>query len=464
MARTRATFGVEVQLDLSGPQRRAGLEHELRTAVREGRLAPGTRLPSSRTLAEDVGLSRNTVADAFGQLVAEGWFESRHGAGTWVANRPVAAAVASTTDPTEVHQPRYSLRPGLPDLSSFPRSEWLAASRRALAVAPDADLGYGDPRGLAILREALAGYLVRARRAAATPEHIVVCAGFTQALDLLATVLRQRGATTLAAEGYGHRLHRTVVETAGLAIRPLPVDGDGAVVDGLADEGAVLLTPAHQFPIGVALAPTRRRQAVSWAAGTGGLVIEDDYDGEFRYDRQAVGAMQSLAPDQVVYCGTAAKSLAPGLRLAWMVLPAGLVDEVVAAKEARGLVPSVIEELTLAELITSGGFDRHVRRSRLAYRRRRDRLIAQLAEHVPAVEVSGIAAGLHALVHVPPEAGDEDAVVARAAERGLAIEGLTAVTDPGLGQTRSPALVIGYGTPPDHTYTASLARLTAALG
>jgi GntR family transcriptional regulator/MocR family aminotransferase len=193
-------------------------------------------------------------------------------------------------------------------------------------------------------------------------------------------------------------------------------------------------------------------------------VIEDDYDGEFRYDRQAVGPMQSLAPEQVVYCGTAAKSLAPGLRLAWMALPPNLVAEVVAAKEARGLVPSVIEELTLAGLVTGGGFDRHVRRSRLAYRRRRDRLIAQLAKHTPSVEVSGIAAGLHALAHLPLKAGDEDTVVARAAEHGLAIEGLTSFIDPALDQTRPPALVIGYGTPPDHTCTASLARLTAALG
>ncbi|HEV7758492.1 MAG TPA: PLP-dependent aminotransferase family protein [Acidimicrobiales bacterium] len=475
MMGSRATSGVEVQLDLAGPRVRSGLEHELREAVRQGRLAPGTRLPSSRTLARDLGIGRNTVADAFGQLVAEGWFVARHGAGTWVADRtldgPEAAPATDGAEPAEeAPRARFDLRPGLPDLAGFPRAEWLAAARRALAVAPDEALGYGDPRGLAVLREALAGYLVRARRVAASPGRIVVCAGFTQALELLGAVLRDRGAARVAVEAYGHRLHRDILATCGLATVPVPVDERGAVVSQLdGGVGGVLLTPAHQFPLGVALDPARRRQVVGWAAHSGSLVVEDDYDGEFRYDRQAVGALQSLAPDQVVYAGTAAKSLAPGLRLAWLVLPAGLVDEVVEARQRRGLFPSAVDQLTLAELVVSGGFDRHVRRSRLAYRRRRDRLLAALARHAPQVEVSGIAAGLHALAHLPAAGPTEAEIVARAAEHGLSLEGLGAFTDPGAGDVhqRGPApadaLVIGYGTPPDHAYTATLARLTAVL-
>ena len=474
-ATSRATSGVEVQLDLAGPRVRSGLEHELREAVRQGRLAPGTRLPSSRTLARDLGIGRNTVADAFGQLVAEGWFVARHGAGTWVADRsldgPKAAPASEGAEPAEVApRARFDLRPGLPDLAGFPRAEWLAAARRALAVAPDESLGYGDPRGLAVLREALAGYLVRARRVAASPGRIVVCAGFTQALELIGAVLRDRGATRVAVEAYGHRLHRDILATCGLAPVPVPIDGRGAVVAALAagrdDVGGVLLTPAHQFPLGVALDPARRRQVVGWAADTGALVVEDDYDGEFRYDRQAVGAVQSLAPDQVIYAGTAAKSLAPGLRLAWLVLPAGLVDEVVDARQRRGMFPSALDQLTLAELVVSGGFDRHVRRARLSYRRRRDRLLSALARHAPQVEVSGIAAGLHALAHLPAAGPTEAEIVARAAEHGLALEGLGAFTHPAPApgdDRRGPALVVGYGTPPDHAYTATLARLTAVL-
>jgi GntR family transcriptional regulator / MocR family aminotransferase len=459
MAISRATSGVELLVDLTGRRVRSGLEHELREAVRHGRLAPGTRLPSSRTLAKDLGIGRNSVADAYGQLVAEGWFVARHGAGTWVADRPDAGPDGPSDGPVDGGRVRFDLRPGVPDLGAFPRSAWLAAARRALAVAPDDTLGYGDPRGLRVLREALAGYLVRARRVAVSPHRIVVCAGFAQGLELVCAVLRRRGATTVAVEAHGHRLHRDIIEAGGLAATTLPVDGGGAVVDGLGDAAAALLTPAHQFPIGVTLAPARRRQAIGWAADTGSIVLEDDYDGEFRYDRQAVGAMQSLAPGQVIYAGTAAKSLAPGLRLGWLVLPDPLVDEVVEVKRASGAFPSTLDQLTLAEFLVCGAFDRQVRRARLAYRRRRDRLVASLSRHAPTAAVSGIAAGLHALVHLP--GGDEGEVVARAAEHGLALQGLGDFTAP--GYDRGPALVIGYATPPDHAYTSTLARLTAVL-
>ncbi len=429
---------------------RAGLEDELREAVRAGRLAPGSRLPSSRTLAVDLGIARNTVAEAYAQLVAEGWLVARQGSGTWVAERVGTEAVVPAGERVEPTA-RFDLRPGVPDLGAFPRAAWLAAARRALAVAPDAALGYGDPRGVPELREQLAGYLARVRRVLVQPSEVVVCAGFGEALRLLCAVLVGRGARTVAVEAFGHRLHRDLIAASGLAVTSLAVDDRGAVVDELGD--AALLTPAHQFPLGVALDPERRRQAVS----SGAVVLEDDYDGEFRYDRQAVGAMQALAPSNVVYLGTAAKSLVPGLRLAWMVPPASLLDDLVEAKRAMGAFPAVLEQLTLAEFLASGAFDRQVRRVRIAYRRRRDRLISQLAAQ--RIEASGIAAGLHALAHL--QGMSEDEAVERAAERGLAIEGLGEYAAP--GHSGPPALVIGYGRPPEHAYTAALARLDAAL-
>jgi GntR family transcriptional regulator/MocR family aminotransferase len=412
-----------------------------------------TRLPSSRTLAVDLGIARNTVAEAYAQLVAEGWLDARQGSGTWVAERPEAGEPEAAGERAE-RAARFDLRPGVPDLGPFPRAAWLAAARRALAVASDASLGYGDPRGVPELRERLAGYLARVRRVSVQPSGIVVCAGFGEALRLLRTVVRG----SVAVEAFGHRLHRELLATSGLAVKPISVDDRGAVVDELGTEAAVVLTPAHQFPLGVALDPARRRQAIAWAADSGAIVLEDDYDGEFRYDRQAVGAMQALAPAQVMYAGTAAKALVPGLRLAWLVPPPSLLDELVEAKRAMGAFPAVFEQLTLAEFLAVRAFDRQVRRARIAYRRRRDRLIAQLAAR--GLEVSGIAAGLHVLAHL--RGMTEREAIERAAERGLAIEGLSEFAAP--GHSGPAALVLGYARPPEHAYTAALARLDAALG
>jgi GntR family transcriptional regulator/MocR family aminotransferase len=240
----------------------------------------------------------------------------------------------------------------------------------------------------------------------------------------------------------------------------LGVDDGGAVLDKAHGAQAMLLTPAHQFPLGSVLSPQRRADAARWAAGSGGLIIEDDYDGEFRYDRQPVGALQALAPEHVIYAGTVSKTLAPGLRLGWLVLPARLTEAVASAKARSDAHTSSFEQLTLAEFITSGAYDRHVRRVRLAYRRRRDRLVAALAAHAPGVRVTGIAAGLHAVAELGPGQREEQ-VIARAAARGVAIEGLGGYAL--RAHTRGPALVIGYATPPEHGYTTALARLVAAI-
>ncbi|ONI72334.1 GntR family transcriptional regulator [Kribbella sp. ALI-6-A] len=451
--------GADLHLDLTGSRGRADLVAALHSSIRSGRLVPGTRLPSSRTLAKDLGIARNTVADAYGQLVAEGWLTARQGSGTVVAGRPSAVPPA----PAPITRPRssdvrYDLRPGSPDLATFPRGEWLAAARKALSSAPNDAFGYGDPRGRPELRRMLADYLARARGVHADPERILVCSGYVQALNLLSEALRDQGATTVAVEEFGYNLHWDVIRTRGLTPVPIPVDEYGVRTDQLTGQ-AVLLTPAHQMPTGVPLAPDRRTAAVQWARETGAVLIEDDYDGEFRYDRQTVGALQTLDPERVVYTGTASKSLAPGLRLAWMVAPQHLMEPLLAAKRTADLQTATLDQLILAEYIESGHYDRHVRRSRLHYRRRRDRLVELLDVRAPGVRVAGISAGLHVLLDVP---GDAQDMVDRAARQRLGLAHLN--TYHFHGASTREALVVGYGTPPDHSYSGALDLLCQVLG
>ncbi|MFK3978927.1 PLP-dependent aminotransferase family protein [Micromonospora sp. NPDC050397] len=469
-----SAFGADLHLhlELTGPGLRAGLTQALREAVRGGRLAPGTRLPSSRSLAADLGVARNTVANSYAELVAEGWLTAQQGSGTRVARRARPARAASGRA-AEVRAgasrpgPTYGLLPGSPNLAEFPRTRWLGAARRALTAAPYDAFGYGDPLGRMELRSVLADYLARARGVYAEPERVVVCSGFHHGLTLIAQVLRARRVRAVAVESYGFDVYRNLLAGAGLDIPPLPVDEHGARTDDLVrlpGVGAVLVTPAHQYPTGVALSPDRRTAVVDWARATGGLILEDDYDGEFRYDRQPVGAVQGLDPERVVYFGTVSKSLAPGLRLAWMVLPGELVRQVAAAKGSVDW-SSALEQLTLAEFIASGAYDRHVRAMRLRYRRRRDQLVAALASRAPGVRVTGLAAGLQAVLELPP--GTERAVVEAAARRGLAVGGLAQfryeVADSGRRPPERDALVVNYAAPSDSAWAGALDALCRVM-
>ncbi|MBT2438688.1 PLP-dependent aminotransferase family protein [Streptomyces sp. ISL-36] len=470
MANDWATFGADLHLELRGSKLRTGLMDALREAVRSGRLEAGVRLPSSRSLAADLGVARNTVADAYAELVAEGWLTARQGSGTRVASRAVPRrAIGATTSrpgaaarPTTA-RPTYDLKPGVPDLASFPRAEWLKAYRRALTAAPNEAFGYGDPRGRIELRTVLAEYLARARGVHARPERIVICSGFVHGLMLMGQVLRARRVREMAVESYGLDAHWGLAARSGLRLPALPLDERGTRTQELGamkGVGAVLMTAAHQFPLGGALPPDRRAAAIDWARASGGLVLEDDYDGEFRYDRQPVGALQGLDPERVVYLGTSSKSLAPGLRLAWMVLPEGLVDEVVAAKGHVDWTSSSLEQLTFAEFLRSGAYDRHVRAMRLRYRRRRDELVEAVAAHSPQTRVSGIAAGLHAVLELPP--GSEPEVLRSAAWQGLALLGINRFRHPDVPRTLD-GLVVGYGTPPDSGWAGALRALCRVL-
>ncbi|MFI6419823.1 PLP-dependent aminotransferase family protein [Streptomyces sp. NPDC050842] len=470
MANEWATFGADLHLELRGPRLRAGLMDALREAVRSGRLEAGTRLPSSRSLAADLGMARNTVADAYAELVAEGWLTARQGSGTRVARRaaprraappaPATSATPTTAVRARLSAPAHNLKAGTPDLASFPRADWLTAYRRALTAAPNEAFGYGDPRGRIELRTALAEYLARARGVHARPERIVICAGFVHGLMLIGEVLRGRGVRDVAVESYGLGVHADLLVRAGLGTPVLPFDARGTRVEELTGAGGVLLTAAHQFPLGGALPPDRRAAVVDWARASGGFVLEDDYDGEFRYDRQPVGALQGLDPERVVYLGTASKSLAPGLRLAWMVVPEGLVGEVVAAKGAVDWASSAPDQLAFAEFLGSGAYDRHVRAMRLRYRRRRDQLVEAVAAHSPPTRVSGIAAGLHAVLALPP--GTEQDVLRAAAWHGLAVQGVNQFRRPGV-EPALDGLVVGYATPPDSGWQGALQALCRVL-
>ncbi|MER7891652.1 PLP-dependent aminotransferase family protein [Micromonospora sp. NPDC094482] len=454
-----ANSGVDLHLDLDpAVGRRLGLERALREAIRSGRLAPQTRLPSTRVLAAELKLARNTVAAAYEQLVAEGYLAARTGSGTTVVGVPRPAGPVTRRVPERA--PRLDLRPGSPDVATFPVDAWLRATRRALAGAPASAYDYADPQGRIELRSALVEYLGRARGVLADPTRIVICSGYVQALSLLAGVV----GGAIAMEDPGLPFHRDVVRHAGADVLALPVDAQGARTDllgsgGLAAARAAVLTPAHQYPTGVTMQPGRRHAAVAWAQERDGLIVEDDYDGEFRYDRQPVGALQGMAPEHVVYVGTAAKTLGPALRLAWMILPERLVEPVTRAKRLTDLHTETIGQLALADLITDHGYDRHIRACRLRYRRRRDLLIERIGRRH---RLHGVAAGLHALIQLPDAGPTEDRVIERAAAQGLALNGLRAHWHvPGGVDTRG--IIVGYATPGQASYPAALDTLARVL-
>ncbi|MGW3008475.1 MocR-like pyridoxine biosynthesis transcription factor PdxR [Streptomyces sp. NPDC001219] len=459
--------GADLHLELTGPgSRRAALIRALRDAVRSGRLTPGTRLPPYRSLAADLGLARNTVADAYAELVAEGWLSARQGSGTRVA--PRAQPLTPTRSPaarTPVSRPAHNLLQGQPDAASFPRTAWLAAARRALTAAPHDAFGPGDPRGRPELRRALTDYLARTRGVRTDPERLVICSGFAHALRLLLPAVLPG---PLAVESYGLAFHRHLLTTAGVPTHPLALDEHGASPAQLTsstETKAVLLTPAHQFPLGVPLHPDRRAEVINWARESGGYVLEDDYDGEFRYDRKPVGALQGLDPERVLHIGSVSKSLSPALRLGWMVLPDRLVDAVLAAKGEREAWAGVTDQLTLAEFLTHGAYDRHIRRMRQRYRRRRDQLIDAVATHAPHLTVTGIAAGLHAVLQLPDGSGepDEQAALRAARWQGLALDGLSAYRHPEATMPPHHGLVVGYATPSDSAFPGALEALCRAL-
>src|SRR5689334_23235269 len=379
----------------SGQPLRSQLEAGLREAIRGGRLQGGERLPSSRELARELGISRGLVQEVYSQLLSEGYLSSQIGSATRVAAG--AYPVAAEPPPRPESPPRLiaDFRHGVPDLASFPRGDWVWATREACGKVANLDLDYGDPRGSGALRGVLAGYLRRVRAAAAEPAQMIVSTGFAQGVVLVLRAIAQAGARCVAFEdpGYGSAETSETVRAAGavgLRTVHVPVDDLGIDVAALEASGAqaVVVTPAHQSPTGVVLAARRRHALVAWAARNDGFVIEDDYDSEFRYDREPVGVLQGLAPDRVFTIGTVSKSLAPAVRLGWVLVPPVLTEAVAAEKRVSDRGSSGLDQLAVAALLKSGRYDRHLRRMRAVYARRRGVLIDSLARHAPGVRLT----------------------------------------------------------------------------
>ena len=488
MARTRTSSIPELflaPLDRDGEvARRRQLERGLQEAIRRGRLAPGTALPSTRALADELVLSRGVVVEAYEQLTAEGYLESRPGGKTRIAARVPDDGFADRRgarepggvpvedlgrEPAEdaalpVHafnRLRYDFSFGRPDVTTFPRATWLRSLKRVLNEAPSAELSYLDGRGALELRSALSDYLNRVRATEASPWRVVITSGFAQGQRLAFQVLRGLGKRRIAMEDPGQNDTRRAADMVGMEVVPVPVDAEGIVVEGLAgaDVGLCVVTPAHQLPTGAVMSAERRAALVRWARERDSLVLEDDYDAEYRYDRQPIGAIQGLAPDSVIYAGSASKTLAPGLRLGWLILPGRLVEAFATVKFNSDRGSPALEQLAFADFLSRGEFDRHLRKMRPIYRKRRDVLLDALARHLPDVRPVGASAGLHVLAELPAGV-DEAAVVARAAELEVAVDGVTPmrVREPG-----PPGLLLGYAQPTEREIEEGVARLARAV-
>ncbi|HEY1510821.1 MAG TPA: PLP-dependent aminotransferase family protein [Solirubrobacteraceae bacterium] len=440
----------------------AQIEDQLREAIREGALRPGARVPSTRDLARQLGISRRVVVDAYSQLAAEGYLSLRQGARPRVADAAAVASESRAGAAPAASYPRFDFRPSVPDVSTFPRAAWLRSLRTALATMTDADLRYGDPRGAELLRRALADYLGRVRGVVADPERIVITSGYTQGLGVVCHALAAAGAHRIALEDPSNPEDGLVAARAGLEPVLIAVDEAGTRVDELERAGAdaVVLTPAHQHPTGVVLTGERRTALLAWLRASGAIAIEDDYDAEYRYDRSAIGALQGLDPDRVIYAGSVSKTLAPALRIGWLVVPPSLVQAVGDEKLLADRGSARIDQHAFADFLTRGELDRHLRRMRARYRGRRDALVDALAEALPEACVLGVAAGLHVTVQLP-DIDNEQSIAEEARDRRVELETMSDYRPDAHG--RPPTLLLGYAQMPEPAIHAGVHELAKAV-
>jgi len=455
---------VDLEIEFKpGVTLRRQLESALRTAIRSGRLAPGSVLPPSRDLADQLGVSRGVVVDSYAQLGAEGYLSARHGSGTRVAVLPASGAPPARRRMSPPQYFRYELRPGTPDFHAFPRARWKAALVRALRELPDMRLSYAAHSGVPELRNAVAAYLARLRGVVVDAEYVVICCAASQALSVLWHVLGRRGARRVAIEDPGWRWQRFTVEDAGLEAVPIRVDEHGMVVAELAaaDVDAVVVTPAHHYPTGTVMTAERRSALIAWARGRQALIVEDDYDAEYRFGAEPTGSLQGLAPDLVAFLGTTSKTLAPALRLAWMVPPPHLIDEVEQVMLVTGVTPPTLDQVALAAFIESAALERHLRTMRRRYRGKRETLVDALGNYLPQVRVSGIAAGLHLLAWLP-DGTDERGTATRARRSGVGLHELHRHCT--AHAPSPPALLLGFAYPTESDLVTATSLLADAIG
>lgn len=462
-AKAGTALGAEFEIALQLPDRatrrtRRDLYEQLKTAIRTGRLAPGLRMPASRDLAMRLGLSRNTITTVYELLISEGHLQARPGSGTFVAaghapdSRPAPQADMAArvrTDwlqwrpPTPSPIARHQFFLGLPDFASFPWAVWRKLINRVLRQYERGPLRPIPPQGSPDLRQAIASHLSSARGIACRAEDVIVTAGAQQAFDILARVLVHRPGLVAAVEDPGYAPIRRALAAAGAIVIGVPVDEDGILVGALPPGAEVIcVTPSHQFPLGVPMSPARRRALLDRVRQTGAIVIEDDYDGEFRFDGRPLEALQTLdRSGQVIYVGTFSKSLFPGLRLGYVVAPEWVRSPLLAAKQISGPAPS-ITQLALAAFITEGHLGRHVRRMRRIYGERRQALFEAVAEAPPGwLEPFPSAAGLHLSLRLPSDV-DPAQVLDLAAKLGVGAYSLAQFAEEPIRQN---GMVLGYG-------------------
>jgi GntR family transcriptional regulator / MocR family aminotransferase len=461
----RATSSPELLLDLAPETEvplRLQVERGLRQAIRSGRLPAGALLPSTRVLATDLGISRGVVLNAYEQLLAEGYLVAERGSATRVAERCVRCDEEEVVAPNAITTYKFDFRPGVPDPSLFPRTAWLNAIRRTVSVEPAPIFDYPDPRGIERARSSISAYLNRARAAVTRSDRIVLCNGFAQGVRLVAQALRERGVKKIAVEDPIDVDQDVYLSAEGLQQVRVSVDEDGLRVDVLSrsDAGAVMVTPAHQYPTGAVMSPERRTALLEWAVQRHAIIIEDDYDAEYRYDREPIGSLQGRVPDSVAYVGTTSKMLSPALRLGWIALPPQLMAAVTRIKFAADRGSPALDQLALADFLDRGELDKHLRKTRQIYRRRRDALVDALHHYLPKLRVRGVAAGLHLMLDLDRSA-NEKKIVEQAARESMRVVGSQSFRTNQKHQ--SPALVLGYGRIDESRIAEGVSRLAGII-
>ena len=458
-----------LHIDRSHPETLAGqLRGGLREAIQSGRLTAGTRLPASRVLADDLGISRGVVVEAYAQLVAEGFLVTRPGSGTLVSDAAGLTPEHSSwwhrrgQRHSRLWRPEIDLRPSGPDPALFPRSQAARTMTEVFRHLPAAEFGYTGPWGVAALRRQLESHLGRLRAAMAPADGIVVVTGRTQALTVTARTLAAAGHDHVAVEDPGDPWHWRLLQAHGLKAIPVPVDSEGLDVGVLAASGCrvVLASPSCQFPTGAVMSAARRARLLEWAVARRALIIEDDQRADFHYDRPALACLQGMRPEHVILIGSVSMTLAPAMRLGWVVPPPQLLRAIAETKRDDDFGTPVLEQHALASWLESGHYDRHVRHARRSYAMRREALSRQLRQRFPEWRQRGIPAGLEILLELPAGIPDRH-IMAHAMEQGL---GVTPLSPMRAATPGPPGLVLSYARLPPQRSADAISRLERAAG